>query len=125
MSESHGNLSPMTLLTEAQLAYLHSEVGSDYDESDLQVRYDQLGSVLGVAVQVVSLKLAELESDASSLTLPGIVSQSYDATIRALNARLARLQAAYQAELDAAELLTNPPEAGPSPGRLVRTDRTR
>lgn len=113
----------MTQLTDSDLAYLRSEVGSDPDEDTLQELYDRLGSLVKVAAEVISGKLALLEGQASStsLSIPGVISESesYDATIRALTARQTRLLAAVATE-DAVPLAS----AG-GVGSITRRDRVR
>lgn len=112
----------MSALTDDQIAYLRSEVGPTPDDDALQDAYDRLGSVVKVAAEVVSGKLALLEGQASStsLSIPGVISESesYDATLRALSARQTRLQARADAEDQVAAV-----SGGEGVGRITRADR--
>lgn len=102
-------------LSEVDLAYLRSELGSDLDEPDLQARYDRLGSTPAVAAEVVQERLATRLSGPSAFSLPGVYSESTnDATIKALQEQAARLQG----------VLDTTAGVGVG-GRIVRPDRVR
>lgn len=92
----------MSALTADQLAYLHAELGTAADETDLQTRYDRLGSVVAVAEETVRERLADLLAKPASVTLSGVMSKDSSANIRALQPQADRLAAALRAELAAA-----------------------
>lgn len=110
----------MSLLTDANLAYLHAELGADADEDDLQDRYDRLGSVVAVADEVVRGRLADLLAKPASVTLTGVMSKDTSANIRALQPQALRLAAELRAEQAAADTATPV-----NSGRLLRPDRAR
>jgi len=108
-------------LTDVELAYLRSEIGSTVDEADLDLRYERLGTAVAVAHEVVRERLATLLSGPSSFSLPGVYSESTnDGTIRALQAQTDRLQTT----LDAVHAPAVDVQQGGA-GRIVRTDRVR
>lgn len=110
----------MALLTEVDLAYLRSEIGTAVDEDDVQDRYDRLGSVRAVAAEVVRQRLADLLTGPGSFAVSGVYSESNDAVIRALQATSARLELAAERDVTPAATLHRIPA-----GRLTRHDRAR
>jgi hypothetical protein len=111
-------------LTEADLAYLHSELGSDLaGEDDWQDRYDRLGSLVAVADEVVRGRLADLLADGPGISIPGVFTEQGKADfIKALQAQSARLTGLLAAEAIALEA-SGAGRVGS--GRLVRSDRGR
>ncbi len=111
-------------LTDAQLLYLRSELGSTIDESALQDLYDQLGNLPAVVLATVRTRLATLTASPASMTLPGVYSRDVSANIRALQAQETRLAAEIanvagaQAQAAAAAQAALIP-----PGRLTRAGR--
>lgn len=82
----------MAELDAGDLAYLHSELGSTIDEADLQARYDRLGSVQAVALEVTRQRLADLLNTPGRLSDEGsTIDQT--ANITALQKQLQRILA--------------------------------
>lgn len=105
-------------LTDPDLAYLRTQLGSTLDEADLQARADRLQSVVHVAHEVVSERLATLLQDPASFTLPGVLSVGTGENIKALQAQAAGLRA----QVDAADAVAAAELAGAGGvnGRVVR-----
>lgn len=77
----------MADLTDSDLAYLSTVLGSDLDEGDLQERYDRLGDTRKVASEVLDIRYADLLAKPDSFTIPGEYSETRSKQIDALNAR--------------------------------------
>ncbi len=106
-------------LTETDLAYLRSELGTEIDEGNLEDRHDRLGSVTAVALEVIRERLATVLANPTSFTIPGVYSETRnDATVKALQDQVTRLKTEVEREVVPAG------DTG-SAGRLVRTDRAR
>lgn len=78
-------------LTDGDLAYLRSELGEDVDEVDLQDRYDRLGTVAAVALEVQRQRLSAVLAAPAGFTIPGVYSEDNGARIRAMQDRVAEL----------------------------------
>lgn len=79
----------MALLTEAQLTYLHDQLGDDADETEMQDRFDRLGDVTLVVTEMLQRRLANLLASPSSFSVSGEYSQNTSDNIKALQAQLA------------------------------------
>lgn len=110
----------MADLSDDQLAFLRGQLGASADEDDLYDRYDRLGNVLAVAIEVLGERLGDLLQAGSSFTLPGVYSESNDAVIRALQSRIDGLKAQLAAETAAATATSPLTQA-----KVVRSDRVR
>lgn len=105
----------MAFMTDADLAYLRSELGAAPDEDTLIEAFDRLGNAPAVALDVLRGRLSELVSGPASFSISGEYSESNEANIRALQAATDRLrQEVASAALPVAEQ-----------SRLVRADRAR
>lgn len=74
-----------------QLAWLRSEVGTAPADDNLNARYDRLGSVTGVAVEVLRERRAKMLEQPLSLTVNGVATVNYSENIKALDRRLSAL----------------------------------
>lgn len=92
----------MSVLTAADLAFLAAELGLPLDETDVQTRYDRLGTVTGTALEVVRERLATMLAKSASVTLTGVMSRDNSTNIRALQEQVGRLTVALRAEEAAA-----------------------
>lgn len=92
-------------LTEAQLATIRNEVGSTPDDPTLQSKYDRVGTLYGVAYEVVSQRLADLRTNPASFTVVGEYSQNVAANIATLEGL--RRELAVKAVAEAAGLDPN------------------
>ena len=77
-------------LTEAEYAYLRSELG-DADRADLEIRYRRLGSLRAVAVEVLRERKAALLSDPLDVTVQGIATVNMAENLKALERQIADL----------------------------------
>ncbi|MFC9398542.1 hypothetical protein ACFTWS_36120 [Streptomyces sp. NPDC057027] len=80
-------------LTDTEYAYLRSELG-DADRSDLDARYQRLGTLQAVAVEVLRERRATLVSDPLAVTVQGVATVSNTEKVRALERQIAGLLAA-------------------------------
>lgn len=78
--------------SEAQLAQLQGELGSNLDEPDLAERYERLGGdVDAVIVEVLRIRLADATQRPTSFTIPGEYSEDRSASVKLLAERLGAL----------------------------------
>jgi hypothetical protein len=80
-----------TPLTDRQTAWLRSELGQEVTGEDLQARYDRLGSVRDVAIEVIRSRRNALLEQPASVSLQGVASASYGDNIREYGKILAGL----------------------------------
>ena len=80
-------------LTDAQLAYYRSKLGSTIDEPDLETRYARLGNDAAVAAEVLDQRIADLLAKPASFSVPGEYSEDRSANIRALTATASDVRA--------------------------------
>lgn len=109
----------MADLTDAQLAYIRSEVGSDTpSEDELNEVYARLGTPEEVVAELLRTRLADMIADSGSLTIPGAIALGGPSSeaIKALAARVDRAESAATA----ADTGT-PAKIGV--GRITRVDR--
>ncbi|MGC9540014.1 hypothetical protein [Streptomyces sp. UG1] len=78
-------------LTEADYAYLRSELG-EADRADLGTRYQRLGSLQAVAVEVLRERKAALVSDPLAVTVQGIATVNNAENVRALERQITALE---------------------------------
>lgn len=95
---------PGSPFDEAQTAQLQGELGSNLDVADLAARYERLGSVDAVIVEVLRIRLADARERPTSFTIPGEYSEDRAAVFKSLSDRVAALDT----------------ELGSNPGRIVR-----
>lgn len=81
----------MAALTDAQISWLRSEVGASTTEDDLQARFDRLGSIRDVAMEVLRERRASYLEQPLSLNLAGVASVDYTNNVAALERRLTAL----------------------------------
>lgn len=110
----------MAGLTEDQITYIRSEIGSETPptDDDLDDAYARLGTIPEVIAEVLRGRLADMIADSGSLTIPGAIALGGPSSeaIKALAARVNRAETAAEAA-DSGTL----PEIGV--GRVVRVDR--
>jgi hypothetical protein len=83
----------MADLTAAQLAYLRSEVSEEVaDDADLAARYERLGNLRDVALEVVRGRLAEVMGGPGAYNVTGVYSEDNTSLIRGLTAQLTRIK---------------------------------
>lgn len=75
-------------LTDEQLAYYRTQLGTVLDVVDLETRYTRLGDDAAVAGEVLQQRLADLLAAPSSFAIPGEYSQSTTENIKAIRAQL-------------------------------------
>ncbi|CAM5466849.1 hypothetical protein [Streptomyces aurantiogriseus] len=80
-------------LTDAEYAYLHSELG-EAERSDLEARYQRLGSLRAVAMEVLRERRAALVADPLSVSVQGIATMSNAENVRAIERQIATLREA-------------------------------
>ncbi|MFI1563887.1 hypothetical protein ACH4ZX_12640 [Streptomyces sp. NPDC020490] len=78
-------------LTDAEYAYLRSELG-DTDRADIETRYQRLGSLQAVAIEVLRQRKAALVSDPLAVTVQGIATVNNAENVRALERQIAALE---------------------------------
>lgn len=78
-------------LTPAQLAWLHAEVGGTATDADLQDRYDRLGSVRDVAIEVLTTRRTALLDNPLDVNVSGVASVGYSKNVDALERRIKAL----------------------------------
>jgi hypothetical protein len=83
----------MSALTGDQLAYLHSELGDEPTDGDLQDRFDRLDSVRSVVLEVLRERYSTYTRQPGSINVSGVVSVSYAETIAAIEKQMARVAA--------------------------------
>ena len=93
------------MLTDAQYAYLKSQLGPEPSRQDLDVRYARLGTVRDVAVEVLRERRAALVADPLSLTINGVATVATVENVRAIERQIAELSAE-----------PDPDHPGPTPG---------
>ncbi|MET9970876.1 hypothetical protein ABZZ80_34440 [Streptomyces sp. NPDC006356] len=81
------------MLADAEYAYLRSELG-DVDRGDLDDRYQRLGTVEAVAVEVLRERKAALIADPLTITVQGVATVNNAENVRALERQLALLEQA-------------------------------
>ncbi|WP_329474255.1 hypothetical protein OIE75_40800 (plasmid) [Streptomyces sp. NBC_01723] len=74
-------------------AWLLGQLGAATDVTDLENRYDRLGSARAVAIEVLNGRLADLLAQPTTLNVPGVVGLGYGENIKALERKIAALQA--------------------------------
>ncbi|MGW2886436.1 hypothetical protein ACWDDN_13965 [Streptomyces griseoruber] len=78
-------------LSDAEYAYLRSELG-ETDRDDLDARYQRLGSLQAVAVEILRERKATLVSDPLAVTVQGIATVNNAENVKALERQIAALQ---------------------------------
>ncbi|OKJ89140.1 MULTISPECIES: hypothetical protein [unclassified Streptomyces] len=78
-------------LTDAEYAYLRSELG-EAERTDLDTRYQRLGSVQAVAVEVLRERRAALVSDPLAVTVQGVATVNNAENVKAIERRIAALE---------------------------------
>lgn len=82
---------PSSPFDEGQTAQLQSELGSNLDVADLAARYERLGSVDAVILEVLRIRLADARERPTSFAIPGEYSEDRAATFKALSDRVGAL----------------------------------
>jgi len=75
-------------LSDAQLEWLHDQLGSEPADAELEARFDRLGSAEAVAASVVEVRLTALTEGPDSFSLSGVYSESNSKRITALEDKL-------------------------------------
>jgi hypothetical protein len=83
----------MTALSEAEYAYLRSELG-EADRGDLDRRYQRLESAQAVALEVLRERRAALVADPLAVTVQGVATVNHSENVRALERQIAALNSA-------------------------------
>lgn len=81
----------MAALTDAQLVYLHDQLGDAADEGEMQDRYDRTNDVKVVVAEMLQRRLANLLADPASFSVSGEYTQNTSENIKAAQAQLAAL----------------------------------
>jgi hypothetical protein len=81
----------MAELSETQLAWLHSEVGTRLTDEQLQERYDRLGSVRDVALEALRERRTELIDSPLDVSVVGVASVNNAENVKAIERRLSAL----------------------------------
>lgn len=81
----------MTALSAIQLQWLQDELDGIATDEQLQTRYEDLGSVRGVALAVLRARRAELLSKPLKTSLSGVASVDWSANLKALELRIAAI----------------------------------
>ncbi|WP_425245414.1 hypothetical protein [Streptomyces sp. NEAU-NA10] len=84
-------------LTDAEYAYLRSELGSA-DRADLDSRYLRLGSLQAVAVEILRERKAALVADPLAVTVQGVATVNSAENVKALERQIAGLAGSDQSE---------------------------
>lgn len=104
-------------LSAEQTVELRSHIGTADPpaQADLDARYERLGSIAAVAVEVLRERLANFLAQPAEFDVDGDYSQDVSANIKALQAKLGELT----------PLIPSAAPAALSTGRLVRANRLR
>ncbi|WP_435059408.1 hypothetical protein [Streptomyces sp. bgisy060] len=78
-------------LTDTAYAYLRSELG-EADRADLDARYQRLGSLQAVAVEVLRERRAALVSDPLAVTVQGVATVNNAENVKALERQITSLE---------------------------------
>lgn len=81
-------------ITADDLAVIRSHVGSTPNDADLTARWERLGTVEKVALEVLRGRLADLLAAPASLRVDGDYSESWGKNIDALRVKVRELEAA-------------------------------
>jgi hypothetical protein len=94
-------------LSAGQLAYVHSELGAEPDDTALNTAFDRLASVCAVILEVLNTRRNELVAGGPGFSISGQYAEN-DATsfIAALDAQMERVRAACAA-IDAGDYFTD------------------
>ncbi|MET8182223.1 hypothetical protein [Streptomyces sp. NPDC005336] len=84
-------------LTDAEYAYLRSELG-DAERAELDARYQRLGSLQAVAIEVLRERRAALVSDPLAVTIPGVATVNNADNVKAIERQIADPQESEPAE---------------------------
>ncbi|MGQ4393795.1 hypothetical protein ACN6K5_003581 [Streptomyces violaceoruber] len=79
-------------LTPAVTAWLKGELGSTVDLTDLETRYQRLGTARAVALEVLRERLADLRSQPATLTVTGVVGLGTGENIKAYERQIEALE---------------------------------
>lgn len=79
----------MATLTDDQLVYLHDHLGADADETDAQDRYDRLGDLDAVIVEMLKRRISDLSNTPAQFSVSGEYSQNTSENLKALQTKLA------------------------------------
>lgn len=90
-------------LTDAQLALIRNEVGSNPDDASLQAIYDRVATLYGTALEVQSQRLADFRANPAQFSVAGEYGQNVAANIAALTEHVAQLVAKAAAEAAGAD----------------------
>ncbi|MFF3060173.1 hypothetical protein [Streptomyces sp. NPDC057909] len=78
-------------LTDAEYAYLRSELG-EADRADLESRYQRLGALHTVAVEVLRQRKAALIADPLAITVQGVATVNNAENVKALERQIATIE---------------------------------
>ncbi|MGR3937027.1 hypothetical protein [Streptomyces sp. BRA346] len=98
-------------LNDAEYSYLRSELG-EADRTDLDARYQRLGSLQAVAVEVLRERRAALVSDPLAITLQGVATVNNAENVKALERQIQ-------------DLLFVPASEGMAPACIIRRTPSR
>lgn len=77
----------------ATQAWLISQLGTATDLPDLNARYARLGAARTVAIEILNQRLADLRSQAATVSVSSVVSVSIAENIKAYERQIAALEA--------------------------------
>lgn len=82
-----------TAVDTATQAWLISQLGTATDLPDLNARYTRLGAARPVALEILNQRLADLRSQAATVSVSSVVSVSIAENIKAYERQIAALEA--------------------------------
>ncbi|KQP81578.1 hypothetical protein [Aeromicrobium sp. Leaf291] len=82
----------MSTLNERQLSWLRGRIGATPDDLALHQKFDRLGSVRDVALEVLRARLHALLASPLSVNIPGAVSMNNAENVKALERQIAELE---------------------------------
>jgi post-segregation antitoxin (ccd killing protein) len=79
-------------LTPAVTAWLKGELGASVDLTDLDTRYQRLGTARAVALEVLRERLADLRAQPATVNVSGVVAVGIAENIKAYERQIAALE---------------------------------
>lgn len=81
-------------MDDATRQWLLAQLGTATNLADLDARYTRLGKARAVAIEVLTLRKADLIAQPASVTVSSVVGVTFTENIKAIERQLAELQAA-------------------------------
>ncbi len=76
----------MATLSDAELAYARTKLGTAMDAADLQLRYDRLESLASAIAETLDQRVADMLTSPLSFAVPGEYSENREGNLRQLRA---------------------------------------